>query len=158
MVHVLLKPGLENFEHYFTSVWDECNSAVVWALFSIAFLWDWNDKWPFPVLWLLLSFPNLLACWLQHFRSIINFKFSHLTYMLFNLSHVHLWMHLACDTSKHLLVLPSQAGTHGLQKKSLKAALHLTILSICLLPALTHPQFDFHHRGWYGTSECLEKL
>ena len=24
-VHVLLKPGLENFEHYFTSMWDECN-------------------------------------------------------------------------------------------------------------------------------------
>ena len=22
MVHILLKPGLENFEHYFTSVWD----------------------------------------------------------------------------------------------------------------------------------------
>ena len=31
-VHVLLKPGLENVEHYFTSVWDECNCAVVWAL------------------------------------------------------------------------------------------------------------------------------
>ena len=29
MVHILLKPGLENFEHYFTSVWDECNCAVV---------------------------------------------------------------------------------------------------------------------------------
>ena len=29
MVHVLRKPGLENFEHYFTSVWDECNCAVV---------------------------------------------------------------------------------------------------------------------------------
>ena len=28
-VHVLLKPGLENFEHYFTSVGDECNCAVV---------------------------------------------------------------------------------------------------------------------------------
>ena len=24
-VHILLKPGLENFEHYFASVWDECN-------------------------------------------------------------------------------------------------------------------------------------
>ena len=23
-VHILLKPDLENFEHYFTSVWDEC--------------------------------------------------------------------------------------------------------------------------------------
>ena len=29
MVHVLLKPGLENFEHYFTSMRDECNCAVV---------------------------------------------------------------------------------------------------------------------------------
>ena len=28
-VHVLLKPGLENFEHYFTSVGDECNCMVV---------------------------------------------------------------------------------------------------------------------------------
>src|SRR5574341_1241651 len=26
-VHILLKPGLENFEHYFTTVWDECNCA-----------------------------------------------------------------------------------------------------------------------------------
>ena len=28
-VHVLLKPGLENFEHYFASVGDECNYVVV---------------------------------------------------------------------------------------------------------------------------------
>ena len=57
-VHILLKPGLKNFEHYFTSVWNECNCAVVWAFFGIAFLWDWNENWPFPVLWPLLSFPN----------------------------------------------------------------------------------------------------
>ena len=57
-VHVLLKPGLENFEHYFTSVWDECNCAIVWAFFGFAFLWDWNKNWHFPVLWPLLSFPN----------------------------------------------------------------------------------------------------
>ena len=36
-VHVLLKPGLENFEHYFASVWDECSCAIVWALFGTAF-------------------------------------------------------------------------------------------------------------------------
>ena len=46
-VHVLLKPGLENFKHYFTSMWDECNCEVVWAFFSIAFSWDWNENWPF---------------------------------------------------------------------------------------------------------------
>ena len=70
-VHVLLKPGLENFEHYFTSMWDECNGAVVWAFFGIAFFWDWNENWPFPVLWPLLSFPNLLAYWVQHFHTYI---------------------------------------------------------------------------------------
>ena len=26
--------ALENFEHYFTSVWDECNCVVVWAFFG----------------------------------------------------------------------------------------------------------------------------
>ena len=62
-VHILLKPGLENFEHYFASVWDECNCVVLWAFFGIAFLWDWNENRPFPVLWPLLSFPNLLAYW-----------------------------------------------------------------------------------------------
>ena len=58
-VHILLKPGLENFEHYFTSVWDECNCAVVWAFFGIAFLWDWNSDlfqscghcWVFQICW-----------------------------------------------------------------------------------------------------------
>jgi hypothetical protein len=29
MVHLLLKPGLENFEHYFTSVGDDCNYVGV---------------------------------------------------------------------------------------------------------------------------------
>ena len=29
VVPVLLKPGLENFEHYFTGMRDECNCAVV---------------------------------------------------------------------------------------------------------------------------------
>ena len=40
------KPGLENFEHYFTSMWDECSCVVVGAFFGIAFLRDWNENWP----------------------------------------------------------------------------------------------------------------
>ena len=71
LVHILLKSSLENFEHYFANVWDECNCVVVWTFFGIAFLWNWNENWPFPVLWPVLSFPNLLAYWVQHFNSII---------------------------------------------------------------------------------------
>ena len=71
-VHVLLKPGLENFEYYFASVWDEGKCVVVWAFFGIASLWDWNENWPFPVLWPLLSFPNLLAYFTASSFSIWN--------------------------------------------------------------------------------------
>ena len=63
-------PVLENFEHHFTSVWDECNCVVVWALFGIAFCWDWNENWPFPVLWPLLSFPQVSRCPICYWRSV----------------------------------------------------------------------------------------
>ena len=33
LVHVLLEPSLENFEHYFASMLDECNCVVVWTFF-----------------------------------------------------------------------------------------------------------------------------
>ena len=34
MVHVLLKPGLEDFEHYFASMCNECNFGVLLLLLS----------------------------------------------------------------------------------------------------------------------------
>jgi len=34
-------------------MWDECNCVVVWTFFGIAFLWDWNENWPY--LFLLIS-------------------------------------------------------------------------------------------------------
>ena len=59
LVHILLKPSLKDFEHYHDRMLNECSCEVVWRFFSIAFLRDWNENWPFPVLWPLLSFPNL---------------------------------------------------------------------------------------------------
>ena len=47
MVHVLLKPHLGNFEHYVASMWDECNWAVVWTFFGIAFFLGLNWKLTF---------------------------------------------------------------------------------------------------------------
>ena len=71
-VHVLLKPGLENFEHYFTSVWDECNCAVVWAFFGIAFLWGWNENRPFPVLWPLYSKVSQLCQYIYIYPLVLD--------------------------------------------------------------------------------------
>ena len=72
-VHILLKPGLKNFEHYLASMWGECNCVVVWTFFGIAFLWDWNENWPFPVLWPLLfsKFAGILSAALSIFTLFV---------------------------------------------------------------------------------------
>ena len=36
-VHILLKPSLKGFEHYFVSMWNECNRMVVWTFFALPF-------------------------------------------------------------------------------------------------------------------------
>ena len=55
MVHILLKPGLENFQHYFTGAWDECNCVVVWAFFGIGMKTDLFQScghcWAFQICW-----------------------------------------------------------------------------------------------------------
>ena len=70
-VHVLLQPSLQDLEHDLASMRNECNCAVVWLFFGIGLLWYWNENWPFPSLWPLLSFPYLSAYWVQHFNSFI---------------------------------------------------------------------------------------
>ena len=61
MVHILLKPGLQNFEHHFISVWDECNCAVVYehslalSFFGIGMKTDifqsCSHCWVFQICW-----------------------------------------------------------------------------------------------------------
>ena len=86
VIHVLLKPCLKDFEHYLASMWNECNYMIVWTSFGIALLWDCNENWPFPVLWPLLSFPDLLTYWVQHFKSnILGFEIAQLEF-----HHLHL--------------------------------------------------------------------
>ena len=66
LVHITAEAYLEGFWSLPCHMWNECNCTVVWTFFGLAFLWNWNENSPFPVLWLLLSFPNLLAYWIQH--------------------------------------------------------------------------------------------
>ena len=58
MVHVFLKPGLENFEHYFTSMWNDCNCVAVWAFFGIERLLG-NLVWVF---WRVPPQPLCVLC------------------------------------------------------------------------------------------------
>ena len=56
MVHALLKPGLENLERYFVSVWDECSCAVYLNILCLNILWhclslglEWKLTFSSPV-------------------------------------------------------------------------------------------------------------
>ena len=70
-VHILLMPSLKNFEHYFDSVWDECNCAVFWTFFGIAFLWIRGGfLFLLIFLWIFLD-KNFKASWF--YRRIIYF-------------------------------------------------------------------------------------
>ena len=54
-VHVLLKPNLEYFEHYFASMWDAYSYVVVWTFFGIGVKTDLFQScghcWVFQICW-----------------------------------------------------------------------------------------------------------
>ena len=64
MFHILLKPGLENFEHYFASMWDECNCAV-----------DFEHSLALPFFGIGMKtdlFQSCGHCWFSKFASILS--------------------------------------------------------------------------------------
>ena len=69
-IHLPLKPILKDMGHNLTSMWSECIGSlnILWHCASLGFEWK---NWPFPVLWPLLSFPNLLTYWMQHINNTI---------------------------------------------------------------------------------------
>ena len=48
-VHVLLKPRLENFEHYLANIWNECHYVVVWTWHCLSLGLEWKLTFSIPV-------------------------------------------------------------------------------------------------------------
>ena len=42
LVHVMLKPSVQDFKHNLTSIGDECNCLMVSTIFSITLLGNWD--------------------------------------------------------------------------------------------------------------------
>ena len=60
LIHIILKPRIQDFKHNLTSTGDECNCPMISTFFGAALLGNWDEDWPFPVLWPLLGLPDLL--------------------------------------------------------------------------------------------------
>ena len=123
-IHILLKSGLENFEHYFTSVWDECNGAIVWTFFDIAFLWIGMKTDLFQSCGHYCVFQ---ICW--HIECILSFSSVQ--------SFTHVWL---CDPTEcstphfpvhHQLPEPAQTQIHRVSE-AIQPSHPLSSPSICL--------------------------
>ena len=61
LVHVMVKPSMQDLKHDLTSMGDEYSCPMVSTFFSTTLLGDWDEDWPFPVPWPLLGLPDLLT-------------------------------------------------------------------------------------------------
>ena len=78
LVCLMLKPRMQDFNHDLTSMGEECNCPMVSIIFSTTLLGNWDENWPFPVLWPLLGLPDVLTYWIQHLDGIILWSFEYL--------------------------------------------------------------------------------
>ena len=60
LVHIMLKPSMQDFKHVLTSMGDESNCLMASTFFGTILLGNDDEDWPFPVLWPLLGLPDLL--------------------------------------------------------------------------------------------------
>ena len=78
LVHVLLKPSLENFEHYFASMWNKCNcTAMGTQRYYLSLGLEWKLTFSSPVATAEFSkFVAILSAALsQHHRMELPFQF-----------------------------------------------------------------------------------
>ena len=141
-VHVLLKPGLENFEHYFASVWDECSCSAAWAFFGIAFgigmkidlfhfcghCWVFQIFWHVecstliassfrilnsPAFWLLLLFSQVMS------NSVTPWTAARQAPLSMGFSRQEYWSGLPCPSPGDLPNPGIKPRSHALQADSL---------------------------------------
>ena len=138
-------------------MWDECHYVVVWALFGIAFLWDWNENWPFPGPWPLLCFPNLLVYWAQHFHSIIfqdlnsstGIPSPPLALFIVMLSNAHLTSHSRMSGSRLVITSSWLSGSwRSFLYSSYMYSCHLFLISSASVRSLTFLSFIVPIFAW----------
>ena len=155
-VHVLLKLGLENFEHYFASMWYKYNCVVIWTFFDIA---------------------TLGLAWKLTFSSpVATAEFSKFAGILSSMQETQVWSLGWEDTLEEEMVthssslawkIPWTEEPGGLQSIGLQRVRHgwvtnthpkYTIHIMCLnyqettspLPILVHGKIVFHETGsWH---------
>ena len=137
-VHILLKPGLENFEHYFTSVWNECNCAVVWTFLALPFFGigmktnlfqSCGHCWVFQICW-HIDCSTFTALSFRIWNSSTGIPSPPLALFVVVLPKTHLTLHSRMSGSRWVITPSWLSGTlrYFLYSSSVTATLHPCIL------------------------------
>ena len=118
----LLQPAFENIQHYFASMWDECNCVEVWAFFGIAFLWDWMKTdlfqscghcWVFQICW-HIECSTLITSSFRLWNSSIEIPSPPLALFVVMLSKAHLTSHSKMSGSRLVITSSYYLGREDL--------------------------------------------
>ena len=114
LVNIFLEPCLENFEHYFASMCDECNCVVVnknvWTFFALSFLvlgWNWlfqscGHCWVFQICW-PIEFSTFTASSLRIWNSSTGIPSPPLALFTVVLPKAHLTSHSRISGSRQVI-------------------------------------------------------
>ena len=109
MVHVLLTPGLENFEQYFVGIWDEGNCMVVWTFFGIGMeselFQSCGHCWVFQICW-YIECSTLTASSFKIWNSSTGIPSPPLALFVVMLPKAHLTSHVRMSGSRWV-IMPS---------------------------------------------------
>ena len=154
-VHVLFKPGLENFEHYFTRKWVQlCGSlSILWHWLSLGL--EWKLTFSSPVATVEFSkFAGILSAALsQHHLlgfDIAQLEFHHLTsFVQVMLPKAHLTLHSRMSGSRWVITPLWLSGSWRSFRYSSVYSCHLFLIysaSVRSIPFLSFivPIFAWH--------------
>ena len=119
MVHVLLKPGLENFEHYFANMWDEYNYAVVKHSLELSFFGtgmktdlfqSCGHCWVFQVCW-HIECSTFIASSFRIWNSSTRIPSPPLALFIMMLPKAHLTSHSMLSSSNPVITLLWLSGS-----------------------------------------------
>ena len=114
--------SLDNFEHYFASMWDECDCAVVWAFFGIAFGIEMKTDlfqscghcWVFQICW-HIEFSTFRASTFRIWNNSTGIPSPPLALFVVMLPKAHLTSHSRMSASTWVIT-PSWLSGSGIYK------------------------------------------
>ena len=168
-VHILLKPGLENFKHYFTSVWDECKCVFVYSLglpfFAIGMKIDVFQScghcWVFQICWHIECSP-FIASFSRIWNSSTGIPSPPLALLIEMLPKVHLTSHSRMSSSRWVITPSWLSGSwRSFLYSSSVYSCQLFLISsasVMSIPFLTLYWAHLYMKCSIGVSNFLEKI